>query len=195
MKGLEKLTNIRLAEVLTQKSVVPTDAITDALYRQDRFGEPFIESLVNSGEVTEWDLAKVVAGNFQLPFLMAGGYEITDEVKERIPKEVLFKHLIVPIDVFDKIVTVAMPILTPYEHFKKLKTELEVEFFPFVGLISENKKILSDMFKDFKEWQEEAEREREKKISQDRGSDRGDDWMNIFDTGDAQVRDGLPEED
>jgi len=57
VKGLEKLTAIRLAEVLTQKGAMATEAITDALYTQDKHGDPFVQLLIGGGHITEWDLA------------------------------------------------------------------------------------------------------------------------------------------
>ncbi len=192
MKGLEKLTSIRLAEVLTQKSVIPNEIITDALYSQDRYGEPFVNVLVSGEHITEWDLAKLVVESFQIPFLMASCYEVTDEVKDRIPKEDLFENLIVPIDVFDNIVTVAMPILISFEVLAKLKKKANVHIYPYVGLISENKKVLGDLFDDFGEWSKNAEATRTKRIADQRKQEHdSSDWMNIFDTGDAQVRDAL----
>ena len=84
MKGLEKLTSIRLAEVLTQKAVVPNEAITDALYAQDRRGGSFVELIVSGGDISEWDIAKIVVEAFQVPFVMASNYEVSEEVKNAL---------------------------------------------------------------------------------------------------------------
>lgn len=196
MKGLEKLTAIRLAEVLTEKGLVPTEAITDALYAQDKHGEPFVHVLVGGGHITEWDLSKIVAESFQLPFIMAGSLEVADEAKERLPKEVLFKNLIVPLDVFDNVVTVAMPILTPYEELSKLQRQHECDLFPYVGLTSENKKVLGEMFSDFNEWYKNDQERREQEANRGRGKkggSKGDGggWMDIFDAGDQAIKQDL----
>ena len=74
---------MRLAEVLTQKGIVPVESITDALYVQDRRGESFVDVMIDSGHIAEWDLARVVVESFQLPFLLAGSYQISDEAKAR----------------------------------------------------------------------------------------------------------------
>src|SRR5690606_9858506 len=78
VKGIEKVTSVRLAEILSERSVVPSEVITDALYAQDRHGEPFVQVLVGGGHITEWDLAKIVTEHFSLPFLMAGNYQIAE---------------------------------------------------------------------------------------------------------------------
>ncbi|MBK8980469.1 MAG: hypothetical protein IPM29_31590 [Planctomycetes bacterium] len=197
MKGLDKLTSIRLAEALTQKGAVPNEVITDALYSQDRHGESFVESLVESGKITEWDLAKLVVEHFQVPFLMASSYDVAEDVKSVIPKELMFRHMLVPLDKLGDILTVAMPILTPFEILMQVRKATQCDVFPYVGLISENRKVLGERFADYFPWAkarlEERERARQRRATPQSASGGAseDDWQNIFDTGDAHVQDGL----
>jgi hypothetical protein len=192
VKGLEKLTSVRLAEVLSQKGTVASEAITDALYAQDKHGEPFVQVLVSGGHITEWDLAKVVTENFQLPFLMASNYQIGEPAKLKIPKELLFQQLIVPLDVFADVVVVVMPVMTSYEVFAKIQKDLSCEIFPYVGLISENQKVLRELFKDFTDWQEAEVKRRDSEAHKKTGKEkmRGD-WMSIFDAGDQAIQETL----
>ena len=192
MKGLEKLTCVRLAEVISQKNIVSSEIITDALYSQDKYGDPFVQTLVGGGHITEWDLAKIVAENFQLPFLMASSYAISPEAKAKIPEKALFEHLIVPLDTFDDVVSVVMPILCPYEVLGKMQRELKCELFPYVGLVSENKKVLGDMFPNFKGWFEQDQKRREQQATKrPNNKDQVTDWMSIFDAGDQAIHQGL----
>ncbi len=194
MKGLEKLTCVRLAEVISQKNLIPSETITDALYSQDKYGDPFVQTLVTGGHITEWDLAKLVAENFQLPFLMASSYAIGGEAKARLPEKLLFEHLLVPLDVFDDVVCIVMPILSPYEVLGKIQRELRCEVFPYVGLISENKKLLGDLFPTFKPWHEQDQKHREIMATKRANGGKGDktgDWMSIFDAGDQAIHQGL----
>ncbi len=194
MKGLEKLTAIRLAEVLTQKGAVETSAITDALYAQDKHGDAFVDLIVGGGHITEWDLVKLVVENFQLPFIMASNYEISDEARDRIPKEVLFSTLMVPLDVFDEAISVVLPIITPYQTLMKVQRQLNCELFPYIGLPSENKKVLGELYPDFEAWMKHDAVKREKKIAQrrPRQEQKGTgDWMSIFDAGDQAIKKGL----
>lgn len=198
MKGLEKLTSVRLAELLSQKGTIPAEAITDALYAQDKLGEPFVQVLVNAGHITEWDLAKVVTENFQLPFLLASNYSVSDDAKKRLPKEVLFQNMLTPLDVFDNVVCVVMPVMTPYEALARIQKEHGCELFPYVGLVSESRKLLGEMFPDFPEWfeHEKKRREAEARKAQERaskagGGGRGADWMSIFDAGDQAIKSTL----
>ena len=201
MKGLDKLTPIRLAEVLTQKGVIPTEAITEALYAQDKLKEPFVELLVNGGHVTEWDLAKIVVEHFQLPFIMASNYDVLPEVKTRLPEEVVFRHTLVPLDMFGDVIVVAMPILTSFEVLDKIQRQHSCELFPYVGLVSENKKVIGDLLPSYGDWQKKQQALKERRVSEraakpeagggGREGGAGPGWMNIFDSADAAVRQGM----
>jgi hypothetical protein len=192
VKGLEKLTCVRLAEVISQKNTISSEVITEALYAQDKHGDAFVQTLVTGGHITEWDLAKLVAENFQLPFLMASSYAISEEAKKRVPETMLFENLIVPIDVFDDVLCVAMPILSTYDQLNKLQRDLKCEIFPYVGLISENKKVLASLFPSFKTWFEQDQKRRENAATKRANTkEKGGDWMSIFDAGDAAIQDNL----
>ena len=199
MKGLEKLTSMRLAEVLTQKSIVPVETITDALYMQDRVGESFVEVMIDSGHIAEWDLARVVVESFQLPFLLAGSYSLSDEAKALIPEERLFENLLVPLDIIDDVLVVSMPVLTTSERLISLESNFGVKVFPYVGLISENKKVFQDEFPAFKEWHKNFEVEKDKRLkameaaptAPEPEQDEGGGWTNLFDSGDQAVRDSI----
>ena len=191
VKGIEKITSVRLAEILTDRDVVSSEVITDALYSQDRDGQPFVQVLVDGGHITEWDLAKLVTENFNLPFLMAGNYQISEAARDRLPKETLFEHTIVPLDAFGDIVTVAMPVMLSFEVIARIQKDNDCDLFPYVGLITENKKVLGDLHKDYPQWLEQqakrrAEAESARKAAPSQGGDS--DWMSIFDAGDQAIQ-------
>lgn len=190
MKGIEKITSVRLAEILTERAVVSSEVITDALYSQDKHGEPFVQILVSGGHITEWDLAKLVTEHFSLPFLMAGNYQISEAAKNRLPKDVLFRHTIVPLDVFDDIVCVAMPVMLAYDDIVKIQKDHQCDLYPYVGLITENKKVLTDIHKDYPQWieSEQKRREEDAKKKAAPGAKGGGDWMSIFDAGDQAIQ-------
>jgi CheY-like chemotaxis protein len=190
VKGIEKITSVRLAEILSDRGIVTSEVITDALYAQEKHGEPFAQVLVTGGHITEWDLAKIVTENFNLPFLMAGNYHISDEAKARLPKEVLFEHTIVPLDVFGDIVCVAMPVMLTFEAIARIQKDHQCDLFPYVGLITENKKVITEMHKDYPQWLEQEAKRRElaaKKRTNPFGK-QGGDWMSIFDAGDMAIQ-------
>lgn len=190
VKGIEKITSVRLAEILTERDVVPSEVITDALYSQGKNGDPFVQVLVNGGHITEWDLAKIVTENFNLPFLMASTYSISDEAKERFPKETLFKYSMVPLDTFGDIVTVAMPVMLSFEDISKIQKEHHCDLFLYVGLITENQKVLTDLHKDYPQWFKKDQQRRLEEAAKRKSASKKDagDWMSIFDAGDEAIQ-------
>ena len=198
MKGVEKLTAVRLAEILTERNAVSSEVITDALYASDTQGESFVDTIVGGGHITDWELAELVTEHFNLPFMMAGNYSIPDDAKSRLPKELLFQHTMVPLDMFGDIVCVAMPVMLPFELIQRIQREHQCELFPYVGLITENKKVLGELFKDYKEWEQSESKRREAAATKRAakaaagggsggGASLGTDWMSIFDAGDAAI--------
>jgi hypothetical protein len=194
---------VRLAEILSERDIVPSEAIADALYSQECHGEGFVQVLISGGHITEWDLAKIVTESFNLPFLMAGNYQIADEAKERLPKEVLFDHMLVPLDTFGDIVCVSMPVISTFEEIRKIQKEHDCELFPYVGLVSENRRILGEIHDDYSKWYEEDQRRRQeakatKKAKGPAGGGSDSDWMSIFDAGDQAIKETIskkPDED
>lgn len=185
---------MRLAEVLTQKGVVAAEVITDALYIQDKEGEPFVDILVEAGHIAEWDLARVVVENFQLPFILAGNYDISQETRARIEDIDFFQHMLVPMGLFGDILTVSMPVLVTADVLMGLQKKYDVEIFPYVGLISENKKVLSDEFADFKAWQKSAAEERERRAAAAKraaNAPGAGEWADLFDEADQAVQSSI----
>ena len=191
VKGIEKITSVRLAEILTERGAVSSEIITDALYTQDRNSEPFAQVLLNGGHITEWDLAKIVTENFNLPFLMPGNYQISEVAKQRLPKDVLFEYTIVPLDTFGDIVTVVMPVMLSFDDIAKIQKDHSCDLFPYVGLLSENRKLLSSLFTDYSEWLTERSERQQNDANQVASSPRGtsdSDWMSIFDAGEEAIQ-------
>lgn len=191
VKGVEKLTAVRLAEALVDRGVVASEVITDALYAQEAGGDAFVQTLVEGAHITEWDLAKLVTEYFNLPFLLASRYQISEAARERLPKETLFRHTLVPLDVFDDIVCVAMPVMLTFDQISTIHREHNCTLFPYVGLISENKKVLSEMFRDYSEWlgkQSQAKKPTAPAPAAGPTATRPGDWMSIFDAGEQAIR-------
>jgi hypothetical protein len=186
VKGLEKITSIALAEVLSHNEILATDKITDALYTQDRNGTPFVQVLLDAGFITEWDLAKTVCEHFNLPFVMASSFQISKETLKTLPDQILLANFLVPLDVIDGILTVSMPVLLNHDVLEELQKATKLEVFPCVGLVSENKKVLSDMFPGRPLGAPPIAGK--KKHSHGAGRDG---WQNLFEQGDQAVRKDL----
>ena len=113
-----------------------------------------------------------------------------EEAKKRFPKELLFKYTMVPLDTFGDIVTVAMPVMLSFEDIAKIQKDHHCDLFPYVGLITENKKVLGDMHKDYAEWVKDDVKRREEDQVRRKAAPKkpAGDWMSIFDAGDQAIQ-------
>ena len=186
MKGLEKITSIALAEVLSHNEILATEKITDALYTQDRSGVPFVQVILDSGYITEWDLAKTVTEHFNLPFVLASSFQIAKELLKVVPEELMLSHFFVPLDVIDGILTFSMPVFLSHEVLEEIQRATKLELFPCVGLVSENKKVLTELFPGRAPTAPQAR----KKAAGAQGGP-GDGWQSLFEMGDEAVKKDL----
>ena len=186
MKGLERITTVSFAEVLSDSGYIPNEKITEALYQQDSSGCSFVEYLVDVGATSEWDLAKVVVQHFQIPFLMCEYLNIEKTVLEKFEIDFLFENNIIPFQELGGIVNILMPTFVPFKILEKCKIISGKEIFPFVGLPSENKRKLSQFFPDFKP--------KEKTAINKTNMSSDSSWENVFDIGDQEVKRNLNSE-
>ena len=86
-------------------------------------------------------------------------------------------------DRFGKVLTVRMPVLVPGEILEEIQEKKDVDVFPVVGLLSENQKILFQMFP------EHPKEEPKKPVSP--ANKIGGEWESIFDIGAEAVKKDL----
>lgn len=180
MKGLDRITNLRLAEILSQNGILTREEMGDAIAAQETSRESFVNVLISAGYLSEWDLARLVSEYFQLPFLQSERYEVSKEALSIFEEDFLFNNMLVPLDKFGDVVTVVMPIMVPGEVLEKIQVEKGIDIFPVVGLYSENKKKLYQIFPDHPR----EEVKTEKSIKEEFGKA----WESIFDLGDEAVK-------
>jgi|GEM_PF-2639011 len=183
MKGLERITTVTFAEVLSDSGKIPNEKITEALYQQDSTNCSFVEYLVDIGVTTEWDLAKIVVQHFQIPFLMCEFLEIRKDTFKNFDLEFIFRNNIVPFQDFGSTLNILMPTFVPFKVLEECRKITKKEIFPFVGLPSENKRVL---MKEFPEYKFNTEKKSASNHNKDNKS-----WENIFDIGDQEVKRNL----
>ena len=183
MKGLDRITNLRLAEILSQNGILSREEMGDAIAAQESSMESFVSVLISAGYLTEWELARLVAEYFQLPFLQGERYEIQKDVVSLLEEDFLFNHMVLPLDKFGKVLTVVMPIMVPGEILEKIQIDKGFDVFPIVGLYSENKKKLYELYPDHPK----EEVKTKKSIKEEFGKA----WETIFDLGDEAVKKDL----
>ena len=179
VKYAQRLDDARLAEVLNQRGMADLDAIRDLLHIAQGGGMGFAEALVTTNLVADWDLSRVAAEIFQLPFLPIGIVKPDEKLWADLDKAFLTKNGLVPISRFGQVMTVAMPGLVPAEVLGLLSVQTDLVVLPVVGTVETNRRWLL-----------------EHRGGQKPGSAHTDsDWSALFDEGEQAVRDSLDGKD
>jgi type IV pilus assembly protein PilB len=96
------------ADVLIREGVLPVERMKNALRVQQRTGEPIEEILVEEGDLSEWDIARVLVKHHKLPFLQISRYAVSRDVLSVFPADFLRQNTILPLDLFGKTVNMAI---------------------------------------------------------------------------------------
>lgn len=137
MKHLEKLTRKRLGEILVDEGLISKSQLADAEREQKRAGDPLGAILVESDYVTEWDLAKTVAAQYQLPFAQLGSFPRSKEISELFTPEEQRKERFVVLDRIGPVATLAVAQMPELEFLHSVQEKLGAIPFLFVSLLSE----------------------------------------------------------
>ena len=98
-----------LGQLLVEKGLVDAKVLGEALQRQVIFGGRLGTNLLEMGAVSEEALMSLLALQYNIPYAEPHYFEeIPREVLDSVPKELLSKHLIVPLKVDGNRITLAM---------------------------------------------------------------------------------------
>ncbi len=106
---LQARKRMRIGEVLVEAGLATAADIQAGLDEQKRrMGRKLGDVLVGMGIITEADLALTLAEKFSMPFVDLDQVTIEPEAVRSIPREVIEKHLVLPIALTDRVVTLAV---------------------------------------------------------------------------------------
>ncbi len=148
MSDVQKITRKRLGELLIAEGLVTQAQIEEALAQQERTGELLGEILVRTGYTTETDIAQCLCTQFAKPFIKPSQYELRKEVLSLFPPRLLAENLLIPLDRFGNLLTIAIAGLIDAETLEQLQKLSGCEIEVFVTTASEAKKTLARQFPD-----------------------------------------------
>src|SRR5262245_47758327 len=105
---IEKLQRVQLGDLLVEEGVLDRSRIEDAQIQQDAEGKSLGQVLIEREILTDYDLAKIVATHYGLPYLDVAGFSMKREVVELLPLELCMQHAILPLDQFGTLLTLAV---------------------------------------------------------------------------------------
>lgn len=171
VKNAQRLDEARLAEVLNERGMADPEGLREMLQSSQAGGTPFCGAVVSAGLVSDWDLSRVVAELFQLPFLPVDICRPDRGLWPELASSTLEENSVVPVSRFGRLLTVAMPGLVSADVLGALAAETDYYLLPVVGTVETNRRWI-------------------KENSASPASTSGD-WGSVFDEGDAAVQASL----
>jgi len=180
VKNAQRLDDSRLAEVLNERGMAEREDIDELLQAARAGGVPFCEAVVLADLVSDWDMSRVVAELFQLPFLPVDICKPDKGLWEELGSPMLRQRALVPLARFGKLLTVAMPGLVSADALSDLAAETDCVVLPVVGTVRTNRRWLDE----------------QSAPGLEAGQEGAGGWSSLFDEGDAAVQASLdgPEE-
>ncbi len=105
---LKKLSHTRLDDVLIDEGVLERHHVEDAQAESEMTGRPLSHVLFERGEMDEWELAKIVARNYSLPFIDVAQYSTPSAAEMLLDIEFCRTHMLLPFDVFGAMPAIAV---------------------------------------------------------------------------------------
>jgi len=131
------------ADMLIREGVVSVERMKQILAVHNRTGESIEETLVEEGDLSEWDIARVLVKHLKLPFLQVSRYSISREVMNIFPSDFLRQHTLVPLDRFGNAVIVAIARAINPALRDTIFKDFNVHPFFFVSTLTEVKNALN----------------------------------------------------
>lgn len=181
MKHSQRLDNNRLAEVLSERGLVDSQALREAANYAAHSKLPFAEALVGANLVQDWELARIVCELYNLPFLPVDVIEPDPKAAEGIDAQFLAENCIVPVGRYGQVLTICMPAMVPADVLGLLAATTDLVILPFVGSVRSNRAWIDKNITAAQQAQAALP------SAAAQTPENGGEWGSIFDQGDAAV--------
>ncbi len=128
--------NLRIGDILVEKSVITREQLDAALNEQQKKGvasKKIGNYLIELGHVTEADIATALGIQFNLPVMRLDGMKIKPEVIDLVPEKVVRKFNIIPIFKIGDELTVAISDPTDISLFDAIGAQTKSKIIPVIA--------------------------------------------------------------
>ena len=136
-----------LRDVLLAQGVLSSELADELMSSARDTHEPFGAVVVDAGHLTAWDLAKVVATHYQLPYIPLSGFEYDRDLAEGLPPATLYQYLILPIGRFGRVRSFAVIEPPCRDCINALRDACQTDLFFFVAEAPEVQRLLRENVK------------------------------------------------
>lgn len=136
----------RLGEIMVSEGCITPEQLQEALNEQKITGERLGSIFVRKGYISESELLNILSAQHQLPVINLDKIEISPEVINLIPKKIAEKYLIIPINKFDSVVTIAMVSPRDQEIIEDIASMINCTVIPVVASENAIKKAIEKYY-------------------------------------------------
>lgn len=111
----------KIGKILVDANLITEKELNNALSRQKENGERLGKSLTELGYVNEDEIIPYIAEQRHIPFIYLEKYYINSRVTEILPYEIVNNYGVVPIDLIEDILTVAIADIPTEDVIKKIE--------------------------------------------------------------------------
>lgn len=135
MKHLEKLARKDLGDILVDEGLITKGQLLAADQERSRTGDPLGAVLIESRILEEDDLARIVALEYQLPFVELPAIQMDASVAELFTEGDRAKFRFVPLDRFGSVVTIAVAEMPSVDFLHGVKSSTGLLPFLYVAML------------------------------------------------------------
>jgi len=127
----------RLSDILIKKGLIDTERLVKAMELSRRENITLAKALLNLQYIDEVTLAKVIAGQYDVPFVHIDTLVLDPELSKTINPTYAQRQRIVPISLIGKNLTLAMAYPLKFQELKELESIIRYKVIPVVAPESE----------------------------------------------------------
>lgn len=157
----------RLSDILLKKGLIDNDRLIKAMELSRRENVTLAKALLSLQYIDETTLAKVIASQYDLPFVHIDALVLDPELSKTINPNYAQRQRIVPISLIGKNLTLAMAYPLKFQELKELESIIRLKVIPVVAPDSEIILAQQKLYKFSASQQGEAEQQVEVEIVSD----------------------------
>lgn len=127
----------KLGDMLVKDKVITQEELEQALETQERTRRSLGHVLIDLGLTSEWEMAAALGKQLNVPFITLSHYEIDELVLNTIPKGIVKKYKIVPVDKTGDTLTIALSDPSNIYLLDELKLLTKTEIIPVISFESD----------------------------------------------------------
>ena len=136
----------KFGEILVSEGLLTKEQVDEALQDQLQYRCPIGEYLMETGQITEYEVARVLSIQYGLPFLRLQGYELRADLFNDLPAETLYRNKVVPLDRIGSCCIVAIGMVPAEEVQVLLAKRLNADIHYYFALVSDVDSCLREKF-------------------------------------------------